>query len=79
MTAPTSLATEVLPYLLSVIGFLVVYVLYGIKSEIREVRTSVNALEGELRSGIGTLDRRVTVMETRCAGEHGHPMVGEKC
>lgn len=73
----TASAADILPYLLSVIGFLVVYVLYGIKSEIREVRTSVNALEGELRGGITKLDRRVTVVETRCAGEHGHLMVGE--
>lgn len=71
------MATEILPYLLSIIGFLVVYVLYGIKGEIREVRTSVNALEGELRSGITKLDRRVTVVETRCAGEHGHYVAGE--
>jgi len=68
---PLSFAAEIAPYLMSVIGFLVVFVLYGIKSEIKEVRVSVNALESELRSGISGLDRRVTVVETRCRMEHG--------
>jgi len=68
---PLSFAAEIAPYLMSVIGFLVVFVLYGIKSEIKEVRVSVNALESELRGGISGLDRRMTVVETRCHMEHG--------
>lgn len=72
--APT-IAAEAAPYLVSIIGFLLIYVLYGIKAEIREVRLFVASLEGELRTHISTLDRRITVVETRCASEHG----GDRC
>lgn len=73
----TTLAAEIAPYLLSMVGFLLVYILYGIKSEIKEIRVFVGSLEGELRGGLAHLDRRLTIVETRCAGEHGHLMVGE--
>jgi hypothetical protein len=62
---------DILPYLISIIGFLIVYVLYGIKSEIRDVRTSVNSLDAELRGGISSLERRVNFIERRCAAAHG--------
>lgn len=73
-----SLASEIAPYLLSVVGVLLVYVLNGIKTEIKELRVFVASLESELRGGITLLDRRVTVMETKCVAEHGHLMVGER-
>jgi len=44
--------------------------LNGIKGEIKEVKTTVNSLERDLRDGITNLDRRVTTIETRCAGTH---------
>ncbi len=64
-------AHEVLPYLLTVIGFLAVYVLNGIKSEIKEVKVTVKALESDLRGGVTELDRRLTKLETKCAAHHG--------
>jgi len=63
-------AADILPYLTAVIGFLIVYVLNGIKGEIKEVKTTVNSLERDLRDGITSLDRRVTTIETRCSGMH---------
>ena len=73
-----SLASEIAPYLVSVVGVLLIYVLNGIKSEIRDIKGSLNVLEGDLRSGIASLDRRITVMETKCVAEHGHLQVGER-
>lgn len=64
-------ANEMLPYLLTIIGFMAVYVLNGIKGEIKEVKTTVKALETDLRGGFGSLDRRVTALETRCTMNHG--------
>jgi len=64
-------ASELLPYFTTVIGFLIVYVLNGIKAEITDVKTSVKNLEVDLRDGITTLDRRVTRLETKCDGTHG--------
>ncbi len=63
---------ELVPYLLTVLGFLAVYVLNGIKGEIKEVKTTVKALENDLRGGFGSLDRRVTALETRCTMHHEH-------
>jgi hypothetical protein len=63
-------AAEFLPYLTTVIGFLIVYVLNGIKGEIGEVKVSVNSLEKDMREGITSLDRRLTIVETRCTSEH---------
>lgn len=73
-----SLAAEIAPYLLTTIGFLLIYVLNGIKGELKELRMFVSTLENELRGGIAGLDRRLTVMETKCKAEHGHLMVGER-
>lgn len=64
-------AHEALPYLLTVIGFLAVYVLNGIKSEIKEVKITVKALESDLRGGVSELDRRITKLEARCESHHG--------
>ena len=57
-------ALQVLPYFTTVIGFLIVWVLNGIKSEIKDVKTTVGSLEKDLREGITGLDRRVTKIET---------------
>lgn len=73
----TTLAAELAPYLLTTIGFLLIYVLNGIKGELKELRMFIATLENELRGGIAGLDRRLTVMETKCKAEHAHLMVGE--
>jgi len=58
------MGAELLPYLTTIIGFLIVYVLNGIKSEIKEVKVSVNSLESDLRENITSLNTRLTVVET---------------
>lgn len=65
-------ATQLLPYLTTIIGFLIVYVLNGIKAEIKDVKNSVINLEADLRGGITQLDRRVTKIEAGCNFMHGH-------
>lgn len=65
-------ATQLLPYLTTIIGFLIVYVLNGIKTEIKDVKNSVKSLEEDLRGGITQLDRRVTKIEAGCSYMHGH-------
>lgn len=54
---------EIIPYLLGVIGFFAVYTLNGIKQELTEMKTSVRALEADLRGSLSQLDRRVTTIE----------------
>lgn len=54
---------EIIPYLLGIIGFFAVYVLNGIKQELTEMKTSVRALEADLRGSLSQLDRRVTTIE----------------
>lgn len=63
-------ATQLIPYLTTVIGFLIVYVLNGIKTEIKDVKLSVKSLEEDLRAGITSLDRRVTQIEIVCKYKH---------
>lgn len=55
-----------LPYIASVIGFLAVFILNGIKGEIKEVKKSLAGLERDMRDGVAALDRRVAVIEARC-------------
>ena len=62
--------SELLPYLTTAVGFLIVFVLNGIKGEISEVKTSVKALEVDLRGGMTDLDRRVAKIEARCEVHH---------
>lgn len=57
---------NVVSVLLTVIGFLIVYVLNGIKGEIRETKKEVQHLGVELRGVTAELDRRVTKIEARC-------------
>ena len=63
-------ASELLPYLMTVIGFLIVYVLNGIKTELKEVKTTVKAVEADMRNGLTGLDRRVTKIEACCTVHH---------
>ena len=67
-----SLAHEIIPYLTTIIGFLIVYVLNGIKGEIKEVKVGVNALEKDIRETVATLDRRITIVETKCSVDRCH-------
>jgi hypothetical protein len=63
-------AIQILPYLTTVIGFLIVWVLNGIKGEIKDVKNTVSSLEKDLRDGMSGLDRRVTHLEAGCAYMH---------
>ncbi len=63
-------AINILPYLTTVIGFLIVWVLNGIKGEIKDVKTTVYSLERDLRDGMSNLDRRVTKIEAGCDYMH---------
>jgi hypothetical protein len=62
-----TVAVSILPYLTTVIGFLIVWVLNGIKAEIRDVKTTVSGLREELIK----LDHRVIKIETGCSYIHG--------
>ena len=66
-----TVAVTILPYLTTVIGFLIVWVLNGIKSEIKDVKTSVYNLEKDLRDSQAELEHRVTRVEAGCAYMHG--------
>jgi len=69
-----TVAVQILPYLTTVIGFLIVWVLNGIKGEIKDVKNTVSSLEKDLRDGMANLDRRVTKIEAGCDYMHGrHP------
>ncbi len=63
-------AAELLPYAATVIGALIVYILNGVKSEIKDIGESVKGLEKDLRDGITSLDRRVSKIEARCEAQH---------
>ena len=63
---------ELMPYIAAIIGFLAVYVLNSIKQEMRDIKQSLNSLETDMRNGVSVLDRRVTVIETRCESNHAH-------
>lgn len=66
-----TVAVQILPYLTTVIGFLIVWVLNGIKGEIKDVKNTVSSLEKDLRDGMANLDRRVTKIEAGCSFIHG--------
>lgn len=57
---------DVSQYFVPIIGFLLAYMLKGIKDEIKEVRSTVQDLEKNLRDGISDIDRRVVKIETGC-------------
>ena len=61
---------QLLPYLMAIIGFLIVHVLNGIKSEIKEVKTSVYCLGKDLRDTLDNHADRLVAIETRCLVKH---------
>lgn len=72
---------EFLPYLLTVIGFLIVFVLNGIKAEIKEIKGQLGKIENDLHRRVSVIDqrhqdskvefeRRLSHVEERCAMEH---------
>ena len=73
---------QILPYLLAVIGFLIVFVLNGIKGEIKEIKGQLGKIETDLHRRVTTIDtrhqevqvafeRRLSHVEARCSVEHG--------
>ena len=67
--------------LLSIIGFLIVFVLTGIKGEIRDVNDKLEKIEGDLHKRVSDIDRRhqdqivdidrrVSKIEARCSVVH---------
>jgi hypothetical protein len=44
--------------------------LKGIKEQIQETNRTLSAIEKDLRNDLTHLDRRLTVLETRCNGHH---------
>lgn len=72
---------HVLPYLLAVIGFLIVHVLNGIKGEIKEIKGQLSKIEGDLHGRITAserrqqdhaveTERRLASVEAKCAITH---------
>lgn len=61
---------ELMPYIAAVLGFLAVFVLNSIKQEMRDIKQSLGALETDMRLGVASLDKRVTIVETRCGSNH---------
>jgi len=57
--------SEMMPYVAAIIGFLAVFVLNAIKQDMRDIKTSLTSLERDMRDGVSSLDRRVTIIETR--------------
>lgn len=58
--------------LLTIIGFLIVYVLNGIKSEIKDVKQTVKDLEQTFQQNITSLENRVTVIEVKLENKNGN-------
>lgn len=61
---------QILEVLLGSLGFLIVYTLMGIRSEIRDLSVTMKKLENDLRGQLADLDRRVTRVETNCDARH---------
>lgn len=57
--------------LIGALGFLIVYTLMGIRSEIRDLASTMKGLENDLRGQLSELDRRVTRVESSCEARHG--------
>lgn len=58
-------------YLLAIIGFLLVYTLNGIKTELKDVKHALESLERDLHGRVTALTERVVKVETRCSLHHG--------
>lgn len=63
---------EFVPYLIATLGFFAVFTLNGIKSEMKEMKDSLKGLESDLRGGVASLDRRISVLEARCDMRNCH-------
>ncbi len=61
---------SLIPYLATVIGFLIVWVLNEIKGEIKEVKDTVKSLERDLGTKHSDLETRVTKLEAGCDYMH---------
>ncbi len=59
-----------IPYLATIIGFLIVWVLNEIKAEIREVKTTVKSMERDLSDKHSDLENRVVRLEAGCDYMH---------
>lgn len=68
--------------MLSVIGFLIVFVLKGIKGEIRDIKVQLSKIEDDLHKRVSEIDRRhqdvmvehdrrISKIEARCDVTHG--------
>ncbi len=62
----------VFPYLMSGIGFLVVYVLMGIKNELSDLKLSLRDLEKEVWPRITQLEVAVSKIQTMCHVMHSN-------
>jgi hypothetical protein len=67
--------------LLSVIGFLMIFVLNNIKDEIRDIKIQLSKIEGDLHERVTdmerrhsvevvAIDRRLSHVEARCSATH---------
>lgn len=72
---------QLLPYLLAVIGFLIVHVLNGIKGEIKDIKGQLSKIESDLHGRVTDIDRRhqdtlvehdrrISKIEARCDVQH---------
>lgn len=77
-----SISMAAMPYLLAVIGFLIVFVLNGIKGEIRDIKGQLQKIEDDLHRRVSDIDRRhqnqyveidrrLSRTEARCEVVHG--------
>lgn len=78
---PETYVLGLLGLLFSVIGFLIVFVLQGIKGEIRDVNDKLEKIETDLHKRVSDIDRRhqdqlvdidrrVSKIEARCDVQH---------
>jgi hypothetical protein len=66
LTIAASLVATLFGLLVTILGWLG----NKIYSKLDEVADTMHSIEGDLRGKIGDLDRRVTVVETRCTARH---------
>lgn len=82
MTETITVALFVLGAMLTIIGWLIVYVLNSIKTEIRDIKEQLGKIETDLHGRITTIDirhgdrigdveQRLAVVEARCEIKHG--------
>jgi hypothetical protein len=64
------LAQALFPYLMAVIGFLIVWVLNGIRSDVKELKDTMRSEAGVMWTELKTLRSEVTELKTGCAIRH---------